>query len=388
MRLQTAWLLAALFGAGVAHAAAPPPGLAPKPYPPQSTQVQEAPTGSLLFGVGVNSDAGLSGSIVLSQPAEDGPADDGWECCPLCAGLESCWRALVHCFMPAEKSAAEEPSACPYLKKQGTAKASSAADAVGLGNSVLDNLERLTKAHQFYRKAEHYRRTGRFDTACEYYERAQQVCPGSRFDHLAEARLREVYAERAAEAAHSGCEEQEVLPMPHKVREPELLPMPHAVPAKKEWQDDSVWLHPTPPVDPETILALDRLLNFWSCTRGAAGSEEGEENREYQIQAEPPGLQQSFHHIESEEALGERTRQEADWAEFKKSEGLLRRILEMAGAGRCAEMGASSPEGVWLHCQGQIGSCFFEMTITNGGSKSLSVGQLRPGKPAGAAEQK
>jgi outer membrane protein assembly complex protein YaeT len=37
------------------------------PYKDVLVQVQEAPTGSLLLGVGVNSDAGLSGSIVLNE---------------------------------------------------------------------------------------------------------------------------------------------------------------------------------------------------------------------------------------------------------------------------------------------------------------------------------
>jgi hypothetical protein len=50
-----------------AHAAAPPASAEDNPNKDILITVQEASTGSLMFGVGVNSDSGLTGSIVLNE---------------------------------------------------------------------------------------------------------------------------------------------------------------------------------------------------------------------------------------------------------------------------------------------------------------------------------
>jgi hypothetical protein len=268
MRSQTAWLLAALFGALGSPVAAQPPNPPRKPAttcPPQTIQVQaeEVPTGALLFGVGLNSDNGLTGSIRLSLIGEDTSGDCCCAGCPLCAGFQACWRALVRCFVPEDQPPAADSCTCPYVKQRAAAKAAAVGD-VGPGHSVLDNLMRLEKAQHLYRKGEYCRHRGRWDSACAYYEKAQRTCPGSRFDRLAAARLREVHARQAAEAAVGGGEEQEVLPMPHKARKPEPIPPPHVVPDGKGTKEDGVFLYPLPGVDAETVLALDRLLSLWS----------------------------------------------------------------------------------------------------------------------------
>jgi outer membrane protein insertion porin family len=65
-------LAALLLGALAFHAGRLPAQPARPPAPPPAgndvlVTVQETNTGSLLFGVGVNSDAGLSGSVVLNE---------------------------------------------------------------------------------------------------------------------------------------------------------------------------------------------------------------------------------------------------------------------------------------------------------------------------------
>ena len=49
-------------------------------------------------------------------------------------------------------------------------------------NSALDNLAKLRKADKLYKKAQALREAGEMDSAREYYDRVQKLCPGSRFD--------------------------------------------------------------------------------------------------------------------------------------------------------------------------------------------------------------
>jgi outer membrane protein insertion porin family len=64
------WLLAACLSLvpAVAQAAAPPPN---DPSRDILFTIQEAPAGSLLFGVGVNTDSGFSGSIIINERTFD-----------------------------------------------------------------------------------------------------------------------------------------------------------------------------------------------------------------------------------------------------------------------------------------------------------------------------
>jgi tetratricopeptide (TPR) repeat protein len=65
----------------------------------------------------------------------------------------------------------------------------------GLPEEVLGNLKKLLNAEEAYRRAEGYRRQGRFDQASALYTVARRLCPGSRYDWLAEARQRQLAAE-------------------------------------------------------------------------------------------------------------------------------------------------------------------------------------------------
>src|SRR5262245_58413358 len=63
--LRLSCLAALLAFAASASAAAPPAQI--NPYQDVLITVQEANTGSLLFGLGVNSDTGLTGSVILNE---------------------------------------------------------------------------------------------------------------------------------------------------------------------------------------------------------------------------------------------------------------------------------------------------------------------------------
>ncbi len=89
----------------LARAAAPPCPLSTSPVRDVLIQVQEDNTGSLLFGVGVNSDSGLTGSVVLNERDFDvvyPPADTAFRgagqemrircgafCCPVPVSLDT-----------------------------------------------------------------------------------------------------------------------------------------------------------------------------------------------------------------------------------------------------------------------------------------------------------
>jgi hypothetical protein len=158
---------------------------------------QETHTGSLLFGVGVTGDAGLAGSVVLTESTP--AAGDG---CPLCRAVRACWQACVGCLAEASAAPQTPGLTCPYLKPQSAGKPP--ADADRLERGVLDNLEKLEEARRVYRKAERHTEAGEWEQARACYERVQALCPGSRYDELAAAGLRDVAA-RLAEIA----EEQE-----------------------------------------------------------------------------------------------------------------------------------------------------------------------------------
>jgi len=257
---------------------------------------------------------------------------------------------------------------------------------------VAGHLDKLDKARKVYRKAEHYRRTGRCDTACEYYERAQQLCPGSRFDHLATKHLRELYAQRAA-AAHGGCEESEGLsPKPAK---PELLPPPHQVPQGSDAPEDDVFLWPAlPPVDPQTAQAMDRLLILWAtgrrrkpCARWRTPDASGSGLRRWTW---TPLLGLDFGGTEEAEpailswqsacpevllpSLFALPVGEPSVVPSEELKELLCQFLALAAAGGCAEIDVASPQRPRFRCDLQIGGLTLEMKVNNDGHGYVQVG--------------
>jgi hypothetical protein len=230
MRLPTMCLLAfSVLAAGpLGNAPAKPPDLPVD----QQLKCEELITGSVLFGFGVSSDAGLTGSVVFTAPAtgrESCPCEDGAAFRAVCPFLDqcfgTCWAALIEGLTALAEHGSRVPSpGCPYVKGSGVASGRAPA-APDLSRGVLENLQRLEAAEALCRAAERHARAGRFDEACRCYDEVCQLCPGSRHEREAVGRLRELYALRRAGVDLADAEEQEAIPPPREIT-PELIPAP------------------------------------------------------------------------------------------------------------------------------------------------------------------
>jgi hypothetical protein len=261
MRLATACLLAA-----AVHAAGPlqPPAVAKPPELPLNQKItcqpraglDEEATSTLLFGVGINSNAGLTGQVLaVEKPAS----------CPrLGEMLGRCWHTLGQCFLgrsafvsvevmgevPLKQSVsvelipampveiASEPN-CPYLRQKIRASKTPPAQAINRSVTVVDNIENLEAAEKIYRQGEDFRSAGQIESACQCYEKVRRLCPGSRYDRQAALRLSQVCARRDAQAREGSAEEQEpVLTTERRAvhsGEVEAIPAPrHEVSANKD----------------------------------------------------------------------------------------------------------------------------------------------------------
>jgi hypothetical protein len=181
-------------------------------------EVSETGTGSLLFGLGVNSDAGLTGSIVLNG-REFGvccPCGRGWD------ALRDCWESfLKRCtgravevpteppvgfintidpatfiqgltpveppVEPIEKMPAEdgdlsgEAPTCPYLRQQAAGRHMQELADPDLGRDVLSNLERLLEADRLLETGRELARQGHVCEALDCFQMVEHLCPG-RYD--------------------------------------------------------------------------------------------------------------------------------------------------------------------------------------------------------------
>ncbi len=97
---------------------------------------------------------------------------------------------------------------CPYSNKQKPKGEVNKVDKL-FENSVMDNIEKLIEARKAYRRGEHCRKVGDFERAAKYYEKAASLCPGSRFDSLAQERIEEMVIKMAEEAETRDAAEQE-----------------------------------------------------------------------------------------------------------------------------------------------------------------------------------
>jgi hypothetical protein len=129
-------------------------------------QVQEATTGSLLFGVGCNSDAGLTGSVVLNEKNFD-----------------------VTPQTTPEKPAESAPMTCPW-RRMPTGRRCIVSDPE-VTCDVIGNLEKLIEADRLLEQARELGRQGHLCEALACLEKAAALCPGSRI----EERVAEVRAE-------------------------------------------------------------------------------------------------------------------------------------------------------------------------------------------------
>jgi hypothetical protein len=114
---------------------------------------------------------------------------------------------------------------CPYQPRQ-TASPDVRAE---WDRGVLDNLRNLEKARLLNKEAESCIARGRVGPACLCYEQIQRLCPGSRFDREAAARLHALHAAWANATDVGDAEEQES-PEAWKPQPAESIPAPRCLP--------------------------------------------------------------------------------------------------------------------------------------------------------------
>jgi hypothetical protein len=104
--------------------------------------------------------------------------------------------------------ATEQAPTCPYLRVNEGVKKGVEPEPTQLADSVLENLSKLELAQKVYQAAEECRRDGGGQAAEKAYRMVQELCPGSRWGHLASERLNELRTARAetgspADAMHA-----------------------------------------------------------------------------------------------------------------------------------------------------------------------------------------
>jgi hypothetical protein len=286
----------------------------------QSSAPQES-TGCVLLGLGIHADAALNGMIMLGAPEEGGPVEQ----LPV---------------LPFALGAAEGRSTeftCPYLKHLAAQCPTSEIVLGDVAHGVLDNLHILEEAGKLCLQAEDYQHDGRWERACQCYEAVHQLVPGSRYDRLALNRLSEIYAEMAREADAAVGEEQEILPLP-------LLPLPAqtAPPGQKDKKPDAspqedapaspdgetVRGGAVPLVDPKGVHLLEVLQEL----------------------LHTPPVRRCTCHAGADEATGTTAP-----PEDPNMTNLTRNWFEALQGGACLDLDTSSPTGVRVRCQLQLG---------------------------------
>jgi hypothetical protein len=102
----------------------------------------------------------------------------------------------------------EGSSACPYLRQKAQPRPTTVIDPEAAHlDSPLDNLRKLVQAERLCEQGERCLAAGQRAAACDCYERAAKVCPGSRYSVIAGMRAAQVRATLAAEAGQAECEE-------------------------------------------------------------------------------------------------------------------------------------------------------------------------------------
>ena len=203
---------------------------------------QHAP-GTLLFGIGLNSQTGVVCNLTFAMGGKDCSSSET-------SDLFSQVRHLLldrldgtHGFMgievngelssnspdmeqvtPVAPAAKETKSSsqgktsqpvstsCPYLQRHGTGQPR--AQEKCETTTVLQNITKLEEAQALYQKAESARAAGNLRGACKSYQEIQQLCPGSRFEQLARQCLADVQAQRKQQSTEGETEEEETNPLP------------------------------------------------------------------------------------------------------------------------------------------------------------------------------
>jgi tetratricopeptide (TPR) repeat protein len=199
--------------------------LIPSPFAPPA--VAEAPHGSLIIGLGFNSDAGLTGSIEFT-PATIG----GLGCSEI---TKAFWRLIPHVAdeplqhveviecgnsigfhlvqfvdggtvaAPATPEPIQAPkdvlpddstqSVCPWMRQhQSGSDGHAAPSADDFSHDVLHNLQMLHNAHALLEKARELGRGGHVLEALDLLDLAHAICPGGRLDDAVQQAAVEIFA--------------------------------------------------------------------------------------------------------------------------------------------------------------------------------------------------
>ncbi len=141
---------------------------------------------------------------ILNLPALAGPLESPAQSLPAYGYPQAAPLLWAICYpLPA---AVGEESACPYLRQ--ACRRTQAVNATRLQEGVLENLKRLERARDAYRRGEAAQAAGDASLAHRCYEEARKVCPGSRYESLAAGRLAEV-GKDSRPAEETAGEEQE-----------------------------------------------------------------------------------------------------------------------------------------------------------------------------------
>jgi hypothetical protein len=212
---------------------------------------------------------------------------------------------------------------CTHAKQtQGCPRVPAEAEMARLKSDVLENLEKLEKAHKLCRKAQRRCEAGQLEEAKQIYEKVLRLCPGSRYEPVVISGLRYIEACMAAEAAAAE-EEQEMLPPPKQAK-------------KKCCEPAGVWVMPAPPpVDPRTAEALDDILVF--------------------VEPNRPKL-----YLRVEQASGG---EEQDEPPCDTLCNMLRRVMAVLGAVGCTDEGGANKAVPHVECEMQFGNFVIRMTV-------------------------
>jgi hypothetical protein len=196
--------------------------------------------GTLILRVGLNSDAGLIAGFAFGANRHDGSHCGYSEVVSLCLGYlltglgyyegfgcveintEFSLAKSVELVLGPDRRAlpttrvSPPETTCPYLRCQQAAKAAAPAQAAEPSTTVLENLRKLEEAQAAYQEAEAHRHKGQTESACQCYDKARKLCPGSRYDRLAAAHLKQLQAAQVAANAASGEEQEPPVAEEHK----------------------------------------------------------------------------------------------------------------------------------------------------------------------------
>lgn len=155
---------------------------------------QVQPNGVLLFGVGVNSDAGLTGSIGYAEQPSSEP------------------EPIKEMPQPRETNEPSAVQVCPYHGPCDRYVPALADEDIS--RSVLKNLEKLVEAETLYKAACQLTKCGRYAEAMACMGRACQLCPASRYEEMSSELVSDIVCRvlGADGAGETGAEEADEPP--------------------------------------------------------------------------------------------------------------------------------------------------------------------------------